>query len=76
MKKHLDVMKHQAIVCNIGHFDLEIDVAGLENDKKLKKINVKPQVDQYEWPDGKRITLLAEGRLVIGSEDGVLYCFG
>ncbi|MFA6029369.1 MAG: adenosylhomocysteinase [Elusimicrobiota bacterium] len=63
-RKHLDAMKHQAIVCNIGHFDIEIDVAGLENDKKLKKLTVKPQVDQYEWPGGKRVTLLAEGRLV------------
>ena len=63
-RKHLDAMKHQAIVCNIGHFDIEIDVASLNRDPKIKKINIKPQVDQYEWPDGKRITLLAEGRLV------------
>jgi len=63
-RRHLDAMKHQAIVCNIGHFDIEIDVASLENDKKLKKLTVKPQVDQYEWPEGKRVTLLAEGRLV------------
>ncbi|MFH2204122.1 MAG: adenosylhomocysteinase [Elusimicrobiota bacterium] len=63
-REHLDVMKNEAIVGNIGHFDLEIDVASLESDKKLKKINIKPQVDQYEWPDGKRITLLAEGRLL------------
>jgi adenosylhomocysteinase len=60
----MDAMKNQAIVCNIGHFDLEIDIAGLENDSKLKKINIKPQVDQYEWQNGKRITVLAEGRLV------------
>jgi len=63
-RRHLDAMKHQAIVCNIGHFDVEIDVASLANDKKLKKIAIKPQVDQFEWPDGKRVTLLAEGRLV------------
>lgn len=63
-KKHLDDMKHQAIVCNIGHFDCEIDVAALNNDKSLKKVTVKPQVDQYVWPNGKAITLLAEGRLV------------
>jgi len=63
-KKHMDAMKHQAIVCNIGHFDSEVDVAGLNNDKSLKKVTVKPQVDQYVWPNGKAITLLAEGRLV------------
>jgi adenosylhomocysteinase len=54
-------MKHQAIVCNIGHFDNEIDVASL---KGYEWENVKPQVDQVIFPDGKRITLLAEGRLV------------
>jgi adenosylhomocysteinase len=63
-KKHMDKMKHQAIVCNIGHFDSEVDVAGLNADKSLKKVTVKPQVDQYVWPNGKAITLLAEGRLV------------
>ncbi len=63
-KKHMDQMKHQSIVCNIGHFDSEVDVAGLNSDKSLKKVTVKPQVDQYIWPDGKAITLLAEGRLV------------
>jgi len=54
-------MKDQAIVCNIGHFDNEIDVASLE---KYEWDNVKPQVDQIIFPDGKRITLLAQGRLV------------
>jgi adenosylhomocysteinase len=54
-------MKDRAIVCNIGHFDSEIDVAGLRN---MKWHNVKPQVDEIEFPDGKRILLLAEGRLV------------
>ncbi len=63
-REHMDAMKDEAIVGNIGHFDLEIDVASMENDDKIKKINIKPQVDQYEWPDGKRITLLAEGRLL------------
>jgi adenosylhomocysteinase len=63
-RRHLDAMKNQAIVCNIGHFDVEIEVASLENDPRLKKLSIKPQVDQYEWPNGKRITLLAEGRLV------------
>ena len=58
---HMAAMKHQAIVCNIGHFDNEIDVASV---KKYEWENVKPQVDQIIFPDGKRITLLAEGRLV------------
>jgi len=58
---HLAAMRHQAIVCNIGHFDNEIDVASL---KKYEWENVKPQVDQIIFPDGKRIILLAEGRLV------------
>ncbi len=63
-REHMDAMKDEAIIGNIGHFDLEIDVASLENDPKIKKDTIKPQVDQYEWPDGKRITLLAEGRLL------------
>ena len=54
-------MKDRAIVCNIGHFDSEIQVAALRN---LKWQNVKPQVDEIEFPDGKRIILLSEGRLV------------
>ncbi|HDQ41731.1 MAG TPA: adenosylhomocysteinase [Desulfonatronum sp.] len=60
-RKHMDAMKDQAIVCNIGHFDLEIDVAGI---RELNWINIKPQVDHIVFPDGKRIILLAEGRLV------------
>jgi adenosylhomocysteinase len=63
-REHLDAMKHQAIVANIGHFDLEIDVASVFEDKCLKRINIKPQVDQVEWPNGKRLTILAEGRLM------------
>jgi adenosylhomocysteinase len=63
-REHLDAMKHQAIVANIGHFDLEIDVASVFEDQKLKRIKIKPQVDQVEWPDGKRVTILAEGRLM------------
>ena len=63
-RQHLDAMKHQAIVANIGHFDLEIDVASVFDDKSLKRINIKPQVDQVEWPNGKRLTILAEGRLM------------
>ncbi len=58
---HMRRMKDRAIVCNIGHFDNEIQVEGLKN---LKWHNVKPQVDEIEFPDGKRIILLAEGRLV------------
>ncbi|MEC9220516.1 MAG: adenosylhomocysteinase [SAR324 cluster bacterium] len=63
-REHMNAMKDQAVVCNIGHFDIEIDVASLNDDSSLKKINIKPQVDQYVWPDGKRMILLAEGRLV------------
>ncbi|MBV8227782.1 MAG: adenosylhomocysteinase [Verrucomicrobia bacterium] len=63
-REHLDAMKHQAIVGNIGHFDLEIDVASVFEDKNLKRITIKPQVDQVEWPDCKRVTILAEGRLM------------
>jgi adenosylhomocysteinase len=63
-REHLDAMKHQAIVANIGHFDLEIDVASVFEDKALKRIKIKPQVDQVEWPNGKRLTILAEGRLM------------
>jgi adenosylhomocysteinase len=58
---HMAQMKNEAIVCNIGHFDNEIDVASL---KKYTWENIKPQVDHVIFPDGKRITLLAEGRLV------------
>ncbi|MCH6572616.1 MAG: adenosylhomocysteinase, partial [Proteobacteria bacterium] len=58
---HMKKMKHQAIVCNIGHFDNEIDVASL---KQYEWDNIKPQVDHIIFPDGKRIILLAEGRLV------------
>jgi adenosylhomocysteinase len=57
----MSVMKDQAIVCNIGHFDNEIQVAALKN---YKWSNIKPQVDEIEFPDGKRIILLSEGRLV------------
>ena len=58
---HMRRMKHNAIVCNIGHFDNEIDCASL---KGYRWENIKPQVDHNEFPDGKRIILLAEGRLV------------
>ena len=62
--EHMKAMKDEAILCNIGHFDCEIEVAWLENNPEIKKINVKPQVDQYVFQNGKRITLLASGRLV------------
>ena len=58
---HMAKMRDQAIVCNIGHFDNEIDVAGIKN---LQWDNIKPQVDHIVFPDGKRIILLAEGRLI------------
>uniref|UniRef100_UPI003342D404 adenosylhomocysteinase n=1 Tax=Pandoraea pnomenusa TaxID=93220 RepID=UPI003342D404 len=58
---HMAAMKHQAIVCNIGHFDSEINVAST---RKYEWENIKPQVDHIIFPDGKRIILLAEGRLV------------
>jgi adenosylhomocysteinase len=65
---HMRAMKHRAIVCNIGHFDSEIQVASLKN---YKWDNVKPQVDEIEFPDGKRIILLSEGRLVnLGNATG------
>jgi adenosylhomocysteinase len=59
--EHMAAMKDEAIVCNIGHFDNEIDVSSLE---KLKWDEIKPQVDHIIFPDGKKITLLAKGRLV------------
>ncbi|MBE9604625.1 adenosylhomocysteinase [Acetobacteraceae bacterium H6797] len=65
---HMRAMKHRAIVCNIGHFDSEIQVGALKN---LKWDNVKPQVDEVEFADGKRIILLSEGRLVnLGNATG------
>ncbi len=69
--KHMQAMKDGAIVCNIGHFDSEIQVAWLEKNPEVKEENVKPQVDQFIFPDGKRITLLARGRLVnLGCANG------
>ncbi len=69
--EHMKAMKDQAILCNIGHFDCEIDVAWLEKNPEIKEENVKPQVDQFIFADGKRITLLARGRLVnLGCANG------
>ena len=62
--EHMAKMKDQAIVCNIGHFDNEIQVDKLEKFAGIKKINIKPQVDKYVFPDGHCLFLLAEGRLV------------
>lgn len=61
---HMLKMKDQSIVCNIGHFDNEIQVDNLNELKGVKKINIKPQVDKYQFPDGHAIFILAEGRLV------------
>src|SRR6266446_2747243 len=62
--EHMEKMKDQAIVCNIGHFDNEIQVDRLNHAKGVKQLNIKPQVDKYTFPDGHCIYLLAEGRLV------------
>jgi adenosylhomocysteinase len=67
-RAHMEVMKDQAIVGNIGHFDHEIDVAGV---KDLEWVNIKPQVDHIVFPDGKRVILLSEGRLLnLGNATG------
>jgi adenosylhomocysteinase len=64
-------MKHQAIVGNIGHFDNEIDMAGLENYQGIRRINVKPQVDEWVFADGHTIIVLSEGRLLnLGNATG------
>ncbi len=62
--EHIEKMKDQAIICNIGHFDNEIQVSKLEEFNGIEKINIKPQVDKYIFPDKKEVYLLAEGRLV------------
>ena len=61
---HMRQMPDEAIVCNIGHFDGEIQVEKLHKQKDIKRTNIKPQVDSYQFPDGHRITVLADGRLV------------
>ncbi len=69
--EHMMAMKDMAIVCNIGHFDIEIQVDRLNKHPKIKKTVIKPQVDLYTFPDGHRIILLAEGRLVnLGCANG------
>src|SRR6201991_1468794 len=68
---HMAGMKHQAIVGNIGHFDNEIDMAGLEKTPGIKRVNVKPQVDEWTFPDGHTIIVLSEGRLLnLGNATG------
>ena len=62
--EHMEKMKDQAIVCNIGHFDNEVEVTALEQYPGIEKDNIKPQVDRYTFPDGHQIFILAEGRLV------------
>jgi adenosylhomocysteinase len=69
--EHMAQMKHQAIVGNIGHFDNEIDIAGLARTPGIEKINIKPQVDEWVFPDGHAIILLSEGRLLnLGNATG------
>jgi adenosylhomocysteinase len=71
MASDMAKMKHQAIVGNIGHFDNEIDVAGLAKIDGIERINIKPQVDEYRFPDGHSIILLSEGRLLnLGNATG------
>ena len=68
---HMSRMKHQAIVGNIGHFDNEIDMAGLEKFDGIERINVKPQVDEWRFPDGHSVIVLSEGRLLnLGNATG------
>jgi len=70
-QSHMKKMKNNAILCNIGHFDHEIDVAYLESDPDIKEFNIKPQVDRFQFPDGKSIILLSRGRLVnLGNATG------
>ena len=64
MADHMRRMKNNAIVGNIGHFDNEIDMAGLLNDKTIVRQNIKPQVDRFVFPDGHGVIVLAEGRLL------------
>ncbi|RMD84537.1 MAG: adenosylhomocysteinase, partial [Candidatus Dadabacteria bacterium] len=63
-RNHFPLMKDEAILCNIGHFDHEIEVSWLVQNKDVKEINIKPQVDKFIMPDGKSLIVLARGRLV------------
>ena len=62
--EHMQLMKHEAILCNIGHFDSEIDIAWLENNPNITEENIKPQVDHFVFSDGRKLIVLARGRLV------------
>src|SRR5262249_20354194 len=62
--EHMKRMKDKAIVGNIGHFDDEIDMAGLKKVKGIERINIKPQYDEWRFPDGHSVMILAEGRLL------------
>ncbi|MFD5249431.1 adenosylhomocysteinase [Amycolatopsis sp. NPDC058340] len=69
--EHMARMKHQAILGNIGHFDNELDMAGLQRYPGIRRINIKPQVDEWVFPDGKSIIVLSEGRLLnLGNATG------
>jgi len=69
--EHMGRMKHQAIVGNIGHFDNEIDLAGLARMSDVQRVNIKPQVDEFVFPDGHSIIMLSEGRLLnLGNATG------
>ena len=71
MADHMARMKHQAIVGNVGHFDNEIDMAGLEKMSDVQRTNIKPQVDEYVFPDGHSVIVLSEGRLLnLGNATG------
>jgi adenosylhomocysteinase len=68
---HMARMKHQAIVGNIGHFDNEIDIVGLTRTPGIERVNIKPQVDEWQFPDGHSIIMLSEGRLLnLGNATG------
>src|SRR5690606_26920155 len=69
--EHLQGMKHQAIVANVGHFDNEIDIAGLEKLAGAEKVEIKPQVHEWRMPSGRSILVLSEGRLMnLGNATG------
>ncbi len=71
MAEHMGRMKHQAIVGNIGHFDNEIDIVGLGRVKGIERVNIKPQVDEWRFPDGHTVIMLSEGRLLnLGNATG------
>ena len=71
LASHMAAMKHQAIVGNIGHFDNEVDMAGLKSTPGVRRVNIKPQVDEYVFSDGHSVIVLSEGRLLnLGNATG------